>query len=31
MSDVIAAISAIILFLLAGLYVHSCERLKGGR
>jgi|HubBroStandDraft_5_1064220.scaffolds.fasta_scaffold07137_2 hypothetical protein len=31
MSDLIATVSAVLMFLLAALYVHSCDRLKGER
>lgn len=31
MLDTIAVVSSILLFGLAALYIHGCERLKGGR
>jgi hypothetical protein len=31
MSDLVAMLSISAMFVVAVLYVHSCERLKGGR
>jgi hypothetical protein len=31
MPDLVATVSFVLLFLLATLYVHGCDRLKGAR